>query len=240
MSSITPETLVGELAAAQPASIRVFQRYGIDFCCGGKKPLSDVCAEHDLKFDELAGAIAGAELPRDERDWSVASLTELVNHIVTRYHDTLRVELPRLQAMAAKVNDVHGAKLPEVFPAIPHALNALAEELQSHMAKEEMILFPAVKELESAHAERRMPQTRFPLGALRMPMSVMEQEHENAGELLTALRRLSNEYQAPDWACNTFRGLYSGLADLERDMHVHIHLENNILFPRTADLEQEF
>lgn len=240
MSSVTPETLVGELAAAQPASIRVFQRYGIDFCCGGKKPLSDVCAEHDLTFDELAGAIAGAELPRDERDWSAAPLSELVDHIVTRYHETLRVELPRLQAMAAKVNDVHGAKLPGVFPAIPHALNALAEELQSHMGKEEMILFPAVKELESARVDRRMPQTRFPLGALRMPMSVMEQEHENAGELLTALRRLSNEYQAPEWACNTFRGLYSGLADLERDMHVHIHLENNILFPRTADLEREF
>lgn len=240
MSTITPETLVGELAAAQPASIRVFQRYGIDFCCGGKKPLRDVCSEQNVPFEEIATAIAGAELPRDDRDWSTASLTELADHIVRRYHDTLRAELPRLQAMANKVNDVHGAKLPGVFPALRDSLDALAADLQSHMGKEEMILFPAVKELEAARHENRAPRTRFPLGALRMPISVMEQEHEHAGELLATLRRLSSEYQAPEWACNTFRGLYSGLSDLERDMHVHIHLENNILFPRTSELEREF
>jgi regulator of cell morphogenesis and NO signaling len=142
--------------------------------------------------------------------------------------------------MANKVNDVHGAKLPGVFPALRDALDALAADLQSHMGKEEMILFPAVKELEAARNENRAPRTRFPLGALRMPISVMEQEHEHAGELLATLRRLSSEYQAPEWACNTFRGLYSGLSDLERDMHVHIHLENNILFPRTSELEREF
>jgi regulator of cell morphogenesis and NO signaling len=108
------------------------------------------------------------------------------------------------------------------------------------MAKEETILFPAVKELEAARLEGREPRTRFPLGALHMPMAVMEQEHEQAGQLLERLRSLSGEYQAPEWACNTFRGLYSGLSDLERDMHVHIHLENNILFPRTSQLEREF
>jgi regulator of cell morphogenesis and NO signaling len=135
---------------------------------------------------------------------------------------------------------VHGAKLPGVFPALATTLGALAEELQSHMVKEEMILFPAVKELEAAKQEKRAPRSRFPLGALHMPMSVMEQEHEAAGELLKRLRSLSSEYQLPDWACNTFRGLYSGLEDLEADLHVHIHLENNILFPRTAELEQAF
>jgi regulator of cell morphogenesis and NO signaling len=240
MSTITPETLVGELAAAQPASIRVFQRYGIDFCCGGKKPLSDVCREHAVEFDELATELAGAELPRDDRDWSTASLAELADHVIRRYHDTLRVELPRLQAMANKVNDVHGAKLPGVFPELRDALDALADDLLSHMAKEEMILFPSVKELEAAHTEGRAPRSRFPVGALKMPISVMEEEHEHAGVLLETLRRLSSAYEAPEWACNTFRGLYSGLADLERDMHVHIHLENNILFPRTTQLEREF
>jgi regulator of cell morphogenesis and NO signaling len=240
MSTLTPETLVGEIAAARPASIRVFQRYGIDFCCGGKRPLGEVCAEYQVGFDELASAIAGAGLPQEDRDWSDASLTTLADHIVSRYHDTLRQELPRLQEMAEKVNHVHGAKLPAVFPALATTLSDLADELQSHMAKEEMILFPAVKELEAAKNDRRAPRTRFPLGALRMPISVMEQEHEAAGELLARLRTLSSEYQAPDWACNTFRGLYSGLTDLERDLHVHIHLENNILFPRTAELEREF
>lgn len=240
MNPITPDTLVGDIAAAQPASIRVFQKYGIDFCCGGKKPLADVCQEHQVPYEEVATAIAGAELPRDDADWTTASLRSLVQHIVSRYHDTLRQELPRLQAMAAKVNDVHGAKMPETFPRLNGVLRELAEELTSHMGKEEMILFPAVEELEDAKNEARPPQTRFPLGALRMPMAVMEQEHEVAGNLLAALNNLTASYRAPEWACNTFRGLYAGLEELERDLHVHIHLENNILFPRAAKLEQEF
>lgn len=240
MSQITPETLVGEVAAIQPASIRVFQRYGIDFCCGGKRPLKEVCEERHVAFDELAGAIRNAALPTEDRDWTAAPVGELVDHIIARYHETLRQELPRLVAMAAKVHDVHGAKLPSVFPRLNELLSELSEDLQSHMAKEEMILFPAVKELAAAKEQARTPQTRFPLGALRMPMAVMEQEHERAGELLAGLREVTGAYEPPDWACNTFRGLYSGLDELERDMHVHVHLENNILFPRTARLEREF
>ena len=240
MNPITPDTLVGDIAAAQPASIRVFQQYGIDFCCGGKKPLADVCQEHQVPYEEIAKALAGAELPRDDRDWSNASLSALVQHIISRYHETLRRELPRLEAMAAKVNDVHGEKLPETFPQLNGVLRELSEELTSHMGKEEMILFPAVEELEAAKQEARRPMTRFPLGALRMPMAVMEQEHEHAGNLLATLNGLTGSYRTPEWACNTFRGLYAGLEDLERDLHVHIHLENNILFPRAAKLEQEF
>lgn len=240
MNTITRDSLVGEIAAAQPASIRVFQKYGIDFCCGGKRQLSDVCDERQIAYDEIAAAIASAELPRDDRDWTDAPLSALVDHIVHRYHDTLRQELPRLTAMADKVNTVHGAKMPETFPRLNRVFEELAEELTSHMAKEEMILFPAVQELEAAQDEGRRPQTRFPLGALRMPMSVMEQEHEHAGNLLATLRELTSGYETPEWACNTFRGLYAGLEELERDLHVHIHLENNILFPRAAQLEQQF
>jgi regulator of cell morphogenesis and NO signaling len=240
MDTITRDSLVGEIAAAQPAAIRVFQKYGIDFCCGGKRPLSDVCDERQIAYDELASAIANAELPRDDRDWAEAPLGVLADHIVHRYHHTLRQELPRLQAMAEKVNNVHGAKMPDTFPRLNTVFAELAEELTSHMAKEEMILFPAVQELEAAHNEGRRPQTRFPLGALQMPISVMEQEHEHAGNLLAELRQLTSSYQVPEWACNTFRGLYAGLEEFERDLHVHIHLENNILFPRTAQLEQQF
>jgi regulator of cell morphogenesis and NO signaling len=239
MNSITRDSLVGEVAAAQPASVRVFQKYGIDFCCGGKRPLADVCDERQIAYDELANALANAELPRDDRDWASESLGVLADHIVSRYHDTLRQELPRLTAMAAKVNNVHGDKMPDTFPRLNRVLGELADELMSHMAKEEMILFPAVQELENALREGRPPQSRFPRGALRMPMSVMEQEHELAGNLLTALRELTSGYEPPEWACNTFRGLYAGLEELERDLHVHIHLENNILFPRAADLEQQ-
>lgn len=240
MNTITRDTLVGEIATAQPASIRVFQKYGIDFCCGGKRPLADVCEERQIEYDELATAIANAELPRDDRDWAEAPLTVLVDHIVQLYHETLRQELPRLLAMADKVNNVHGAKMPDTFPRLNSVLRELAEELMSHMGKEEMILFPAVVELEAARGDGSAPQTRFPLGALRMPISVMEQEHALAGNLLAALRELTSGYEPPEWACNTFRGLYAGLDELERDLHVHIHLENNILFPRAAELEARF
>jgi regulator of cell morphogenesis and NO signaling len=239
--SFTPETLVGELAAAEPASIRVFQRFGIDFCCGGKRPLNEVCGEHGVSYDELAAALTEASAkPADDRDWTRERLSTLADYIVTRYHDHLREELPRLEAMAAKVNTVHGAKLPEIFPRLNAVLNELSQDLTAHMTKEEMILFPAIKELDGARAESRAPQPRFPLGALKMPMSVMEQEHDRAGELLAALRDMTGAYAPPDWACNTFRGLYAGLEELESDMHVHVHLENNILFPRSAELEQTF
>jgi regulator of cell morphogenesis and NO signaling len=239
--TITPDTQVAAIATALPASIRVFQRFGIDFCCGGKRPLSEVCAEHQVPFQDVAAALEAARVrPSDDRDWTQARLTELVDHIIRRYHDSLREELPRLQAMSAKVLDVHGAKLPETLPRLNAALSELAADLESHMAKEEMILFPAVNELEAAQAAGRAPQTRFPLGALRMPIAVMEQEHERAGELLATLREATDGYAPPDWACNTFRGLYQGLEELEGDMHVHVHLENNILFPRAAELEQSF
>jgi regulator of cell morphogenesis and NO signaling len=239
--SFSPETLIGELAATQPASIRVFQRYGIDFCCGGRRPLREVCDEQKLPYDEVAAALSAASTqPSDDRDWASERLTLLADHIVTRFHDVLRTELPRLGAMAAKVHQVHGAKVPEIFPRLNATLEELSQELISHMAKEEMILFPAIKELDAARAEGRAPQARFPLGSLSMPISVMEQEHDHAGELLSALREMTSGYQAPEWACNTFRGLYAGLRDLESDMHVHVHLENNILFPRAGDLERSF
>lgn len=231
--NITPETHVGAIATEVPASIRVFQQFGIDFCCGGKKPLAAVCADQKLSYDDVARAIEAATVTAsDDRDWASEPLSVLVDHIISRYHDTLRRELPRLQAMADKVLSVHGAHAPEL-QKIHAYFRELAADLDAHMNKEEMILFPSIKDLESAG------RSRFPLGALRMPMSVMEQEHDRAGELLAALNETSGGYAPPEWACNTFRGLYAGLEELERDLHVHVHLENNILFPRTAELERK-
>jgi regulator of cell morphogenesis and NO signaling len=230
--NITPETHVGAIATEVPSTIRVFQQFGIDFCCGGKKPLRDVCADQKLSYEEVARAIEAATVtPTDDHDWATAPLGSLVDHIINRYHDTLRSELPRLQAMADKVLSVHGAHAPEL-QKINAYVRELAADLDAHMNKEEMILFPSIKELES------VGRSRFPLGALSMPMSVMEQEHDRAGELLAGLNEQSGGYAPPEWACNTYRGLYAGLEELERDLHVHVHLENNILFPRTAELER--
>jgi regulator of cell morphogenesis and NO signaling len=191
---ITPDTHVAKIATRHPGTIRVFQRHGIDFCCGGKRPLADASAEHGLDLEalrrELAHAAAGPEA--DERDWDEAPLAELVDHIVTRFHDRLREELPRLAAMADRVLTVHGEKHPDVLPALARTFHGLQAELESHTMKEEQILFPWICEMERGATS----------GASR-------------------------------------RGLYHGLAELEADTHRHIHLENNVLFPRAQQLESE-
>jgi regulator of cell morphogenesis and NO signaling len=237
--NITPETRIAEIAAQNPATIQVFQRFGIDFCCGGKRPLSEACADKQITFNELrtflesAGARPSPEMPAAD-----AKLAGLVRFIVDKYHADLRMELPRLGQMAAKVLDVHGAKHPDLLPALAATFRGLREELEIHMIKEERVLFPYIQRLESAAAEGRdMPSS--PFGSIQAPIGMMEHEHESAAQALARLRELTAGYTPPANACNTFRGLYHGLAELEKALHEHIHLENNVLFPRAAQLEEE-
>ena len=227
--TITETTTVGDIAAALPSSVRVFQRHGIDFCCGGRKELRTVCDEQRLSFTEIAQAIeaAAADPAQPDRDWASAPLHELVDHIVTTYHDPLREELPRLQAMAARVAEVHGTKEPRLLQRIDTIASELAADLDAHMRKEEMVLFPGICAREAGGAAA-MP--------LAQPIRVMEWEHDRAGELLAELRTLTAGYALPAWACATVRALYQGLAELEAAMHVHVHLENNVLFPRASAL----
>jgi regulator of cell morphogenesis and NO signaling len=231
--TIHPETRVADIAAALPFSIPVFQRTGIDFCCGGDKPLAVACEEQGLVYDEVAAAItaAGAERPGGERDWARETLASLADHIEERYHEPLFDELPRLQQMAARVRQAHAAKAPALVERLEAVLSELASDLEAHMQKEEAVLFPAIRALEAAalRGEAAAP----PLAA---PIHVMEREHDRAGALLAELRTVTADYVAPEWACRTFRGLYHGLETLERDMHVHVHLENNVLFPRALGL----
>jgi regulator of cell morphogenesis and NO signaling len=229
---ITPDSIIAKLATRHPGTIRVFQRHGIDFCCQGGRPLAAACEEKGLAFDplrdELAAAAAG---PAEEtRDWDEAPLAELIDHILDRYHQRLREDLPRLDAMAARVLSVHGEKHPETLPALAATVQALRAELESHMTKEEQVLFPAVRELEAGGGA--------PAPWLSEPIAMMEDEHDVAARALRELRRLTDAFQPPIGACTTFRGLYHGLAELESDTHRHIHLENNVLFPRAAHLEE--
>lgn len=227
--TITENTTVAEIASALPSSVRIFQRHGIDFCCGGKKPLAAACREQGLSFEDVSKAIevASTSAAADGRDWQREPLHMLVTHIVATYHDTLREELPRLQAMAAKVARVHGSKAAHL--ARLHTLvNELSDDLLAHMDKEEMILFPAIVAREAGSVPYGMP--------LSGPIHVMEHEHDRAGDALAEMRQITDGYAAPDWACQTFRALYHGLEELESAMHVHVHLENNILFPRALDL----
>ncbi len=228
---------VADLARDYPGTIRVFQRYRIDFCCGGKRSVAEAAERAQVALPQLLADLRGA-LDRNDSPLSAAattlpdSLGDLGHMIVGRYHVALRMELPRLVAMADRVEKVHGAEMPDVLPALATTVRSLAAELMHHMAEEEDDLFPAIRRLE--RAARRGESG--PAEDLAQVVAAREDEHTAAGEHLATLRKLSNDFVPPDWACNTFRGLYHGLAQLETELHEHIHLENNILFPRALAL----
>jgi regulator of cell morphogenesis and NO signaling len=229
MIPITESTQVSDIAAAVPASVRVFQRYGIDFCCGGKMPIGPACEEQGVSFTEVAEAIrtaAAGPAPADQ-DWATQPLDALIDHIVATYHDTLREELPRLGEMATRVARVHGENAP-YLPRLEAVVHELAADFLSHMDKEEAVLFPTIR----AIAAKGRP-TGMPIDA---PVAMMEHEHAQTGALLAELRQLTDDYVAPSWACQTFQALYDGLSALEAGTHVHVHLENNVLFPRALNL----
>jgi regulator of cell morphogenesis and NO signaling len=237
---ITPQATVGDIVTLHPATLKVFQRHGIDFCCGGHKPVADACEERRVPvaalLRELEDAARGPE--PSGHDWSRAPLRDLITHVLDTYHTPLRQELPVLLQLAEKVALVHGAKHPAMLRPIQEVLQGFASELQQHMFKEEVVLFPGIIALEEAwESGEEAPVGTFP--SLAGPLQQMEREHEQAGAGLATLRRLSGDYDLPSEACGSFGALFRGLAQLETTMHEHVHLENNILFPRAFRLEQE-
>jgi len=218
--TITSETKVGQLAAQHPLATRVFARHGIDFCCGGGEPLGAVCTSKGLETAVILAEIA-KELEVADRSverWDMAPLDALIEHIMVTYHQPLYEELPRLEAMARKVLDVHRDKDPQRLSELFTVYLEIEAELKQHMMKEEQILFPMIRQGQGPHTGG--------------PVSVMEREHEMVGAALRRLRELTDDYTVPAEACNTWRALWHGLEALEKDLHQHIHLENNILFPR--------
>jgi regulator of cell morphogenesis and NO signaling len=199
--------------------------------------LGEVCAERQLDVEQIRREIATLDPSEaEEQDWSAEPLAAIVEHILARYHRPLQEELPRLAAMAQKVARAHGANFPEMIPPLQQRLSELADDLETHMMKEERVLFPYIAALEAAAIEgRSLP--RSPFGTVANPIAAMEADHDEAGRLLAEMNRLTGGYQLPEGACNTFRALFHGLAELEREMHLHVHLENNVLFPRAAEME---
>jgi regulator of cell morphogenesis and NO signaling len=236
---IESQTTVAELATEHPATIRVFQRYGIDFCCGGKRALAEVCDAHRVSLDALRQDLAAALEARHESGVPLArvGLRDLAAHVVERYHRPLDEELPRLSQLMTKVAAVHGDRHPYLAEAAA-AFAALREDIEPHMMKEERVLFPYIARLDGLSIAGT-PLLASPFGSIESPITVMEMEHETVGRLLADLRRLTEGFTPPADACNSFRGLLHGLAELERDTHEHIHVENNILFPRAKALEAQ-
>ena len=234
---ITQATQVADVATRFPATIKVFQKHGVDFCCGGRRALAEVCSEAGLGFEDLrAGlqeAIAGT--PPEAISLEDLPLGDLTGHIVKRYHGWIREELARIAPMMEKVLRVHGERHAQL-EAISRTFADLRADLLPHMQKEEQVLFPFLSRMAAAPAGEPLI---VPFGTVENPIRMMEIEHEAVGGLLTRLRTLTNGFTAPDDACNTFRGLYHAFADIERDTHEHIHVENNILHPRAIALEKE-
>jgi regulator of cell morphogenesis and NO signaling len=235
---IAEKTTVAEIAANSLAAVRVFEKYEIDYCCGGKRPLVDVCREKGLQAEmvqsDLDAALANNEAPA--RDWNTAPLAGLVEHIVSTHHDYLRRELPAIETRLEKVYRVYNQRYGPTLVGLPEVFAGLRAELERHIRKEEMILFPAIVASEAAiNAGRPLPT--LPFGTVSNPIHMMESEHESAGEALARIREITRNFGLPDYACVTYRALMSSLDELEHDLHLHIHLENNILFPRAERLE---
>jgi regulator of cell morphogenesis and NO signaling len=237
MSAIDTQRTVGELVAQRPARAIVFEKYGIDYCCGGGKPLAQACQERGVDFEavtkELRNSDAAPQPP--QRDWTKASLTELADHIVSTHHAFLREQLPRLDQLTAKVASVHGEHRPELR-TLREVFVGFRQELESHMYKEEQILFPMCRTLEQSDSSA---PPAFHCGSIANPIRVMIMEHDHAGDALGQMRTLTAGYRVPAEACGSYRAMLDGLESLEKDMHQHVHKENNILFPRAAQAEAE-
>ena len=226
---------VGSIVARRPAASRVFEQAGIDYCCGGKMPLDQACRKQGLDPQTLLATLAElvAAAGPAALDVAALSLTALVDHIEATHHAFLKTELPRLNALTTKVAAVHGthdARLAQVRDT----LAGLVAEMTQHMQKEEKILFPLIRQLEASAV---VPA--FHCGSLANPIGQMESEHDQAGAALAQLRALTDGFNPPDWACNTYRAMLDALADLEQDLHQHVHKENNILFPRAIAVESQ-
>jgi len=236
--SIQATKTVGEIAAEMPNATRELEKLGIDYCCGGSKTLGDACAEAELSVDEvlsrLQAGLAAAQ-PKPARHWQKEPIADLVAHIQNTHHVFVREECPRIEKLTAKVVSVHGANHPELLE-VQSTFSDLADELAVHLMKEEQVLFPYLVRLEEAVvAGEPVPPAMF--GTVVNPVRMMMQEHDGAGDALRKLRAASNNYAAPADVCVSYKTLYEALLAFEADLHQHIHLENNILFPRAVAME---
>jgi regulator of cell morphogenesis and NO signaling len=230
---------VAEIAREHPAAVPVFEAFGIDYCCGGNRPLETACARQNVSLNLMLSNLSSALVTRpaeDERHWMTAPLADLADYIVEQHHSYAKRELPRLAALATKVEARHGHMFPETHQ-IRELVEAMSSEMLTHMLKEEQVLFPRLKAIEEAAGAGQKPEAAF-FGALINPIRRMMNDHDDTGHVLKSLRSLSHDYRAPERACTSFQALYRGLDALEKDIHQHIHLENNILFPRALAFEQ--
>ena len=232
--TINALTTVREVAIERPEATRIFEKLRIDYCCGGDRPLGEACAtagvdvENVVRMLEEAGPVAIQG--NGSLDFQQLPLAELITHILDKHHVYTREEMVRLESLANKVIGAHGANHPELH-GMGELFEQLCADLNPHMFKEEQILFPYIVEMERA-ALQNLPAPFAPFGTVNNPIRMMMMEHDTVGEILRELRALSSDYTVPADGCISYQTLYQALEAFEKDLHQHIHLENNILFPR--------
>jgi regulator of cell morphogenesis and NO signaling len=239
MIMINSDTIVKEIALQAPESTRLFEKLKIDYCCGGNQPLAKACASAGIDVDNVMGMLAEvtqSNLPSAAGlAFQNASLPELITHILDTHHVFTKSEMDRLQALADKVLAAHGGNHPELVH-LDELLTRLCADLKPHMFKEEQVLFPYIMNL-SAAADQKRPAPFAPFGTVNNPIRMMMREHDTAGEILRELRAVTSDYTVPADACISYQTLYQALENFEKDLHQHIHLENNLLFPKALDVE---
>jgi regulator of cell morphogenesis and NO signaling len=235
MSETFERTTIGEIVAADFRTARVFEHFGIDFCCGGRRSIAEAC--EDAAVDPLAIERALADLPpvaqHDEGDVKQWSVNRLIDHILTTHHAFIRSSLPTIARYLAKLVEVQGARHPELT-RIATSFEHMGRDLLQHMMKEERVLFPYILELAASKATPVLS----PFGTIENPIRMMEREHREAGDEMRLIRELTNGYAPPTDGCATYRACFAELAAFERDLHRHVHLENNVLFPKSIALER--
>ena len=236
---INSSMTVREVAVELPQSTRLFEKLKLDYCCGGNRPLSEACASIGVEVGEVMGmleAVSQAGAQSDSApDFQRFPLAELIVHILDTHHVFTKQEMTRLEFLTKKVISAHGENHPELHK-VGALFDTLCADLKPHMFKEEQILFPYIVALASANAEHSAAPFA-PFGTVNNPIRKMMMEHDTAGEILRDLRAITSDYTTPEDGCISYRTLYEALEAFERDLHQHIHLENNILFPRTIELE---
>lgn len=233
------EKTVAEIVTDNYRTADTFRRHQIDFCCGGKQNLLKVCNDKSLDPQQIVAELQEqVNLPADSgTDFNLYSLKDLINHIISTHHEYVMESIPTLLTYADKVARVHGDRHPELIQ-IKSLLQSIFMELTDHMQKEEQVLFPYTVALESAYLNQSLLPS-IPFGNFQNPISKMEDEHEKVGDLTGHVRRLASDFVPPEGACNTYRVFFAKLEEFERDLHTHVHLENNILFPRALHMDNE-
>jgi len=235
--TVQKENKIGDVVAENFYTARIFEKYGLDFCCGGKKSIFEACLENGIDQENLLTELSGTNVSNANSihfdKWEVDFL---IDYIVNNHHCYVAESIPTIEHHIQKVLMAHGEKHPEIAE-INAEFNGLKEELIAHMQKEEKMLFPYIKKMQIA-LKNTFDMSIPPFGTVRNPVNVMEHEHENAGIITKKIRGLSNNYTPPADACNTYKVLYNELREFENDLHTHVHLENNILFPKAIELEK--